>query len=270
MIKRSGADGFELCLDVQTDFVRDYIAALMLDEFKVMPKNSDKNALVYVDCDKLLKGLWLVDPDGGFYDGIPQRFIRSSHYARGVFLGCGSMSAPQADGARSQKSGGYHLEFSFGSDAFADGFSELLRLYGIEAHKAPRAERSVMYVKDSEAVSDCLALIGAEKTVIKLNEAVATFAVKRDVVRRVNCEMANMQRTLDAVEELSHALDVIERAHGKAYLDHKLIAAAKARLEDANAPLSEVAEKLGISKSGLKHRLDRILELARDVGAAEE
>ncbi|MDE7464761.1 MAG: DNA-binding protein WhiA, partial [Clostridiales bacterium] len=198
---------FELCLDCQTELVRDYVSSLMRDTFMITPKSAERNAIIYGDCDKLLKRLGIVNEQGEFYDDIPERFESSAYYARGVFLGCGSMSAPQAGGVRSQKSIGYHLEFSFGSESFADAFTVLLGGYGIAARKSSRAERAVVYVKDSESVSDCLALLGAEKTVIRLNETVAALAVKRDVVRRINCEVANMGRTARAAVGIIEAIE---------------------------------------------------------------
>lgn len=264
-LERSGGGGFSLCLDCQTEFVREYIAELMTEAFGVEAVDNDRNALVYDDCDRLLGELKITDGDGNFTDGIPEAFSRSSHYARGVFLGCGSMSAPQADGVQATKSVGYHLEFSFNSESFADGFISLLSGYGITAHKSARAEKTVIYVKDSESVSDCLALIGADKAVLRLNEAVAALAVKRDVIRRVNCEMANMERTLDASERLIGAIALIDKKLGLQSLDKKLYEAAKAKLDNNDAPISEIADALGISKSGLKHRFDKIIEIAGSI-----
>ncbi len=264
-LERRGGGGLRLCLDCQTEFVREYIAKLMNEAFGADAMDGDRNALVYDDCERLLSELKITDDNGDFIDGIPDAFCRSSHYARGVFLGCGSMSAPQAEGVRSQKSVGYHLEFSFNSDSLADGFAELLGGYGIEAHKSTRAEKNVIYVKDSESVSDCLALIGADKAVLRLNEAVAALAVKRDVVRRMNCEIANMARTVNAAVGITDAIALIDKKRGLASLNKKLYEAATARLDDADASLSEIAERLGISKSGLKHRFDKIIEIAGSI-----
>ena len=263
-LERHGGQ-FSLCLDCQTEFVRDYIAGLMTEAFGVTTVANDKGALVYSDCDRLLGELKITDDNGEFTDGIPEAFSRSSHYARGVFLGCGSMSAPQADGARAKKSVGYHLEFSFNSESLAEGFIALLDSYGISAHRSTRAEKNVIYVKGSESVSDCLALVGADKAVLRLNEAVAAFAVKRDVMRKVNCDVANANRTADAAAKLVQAIELIDKKRGLSTLDKKLCEAAKARIDDKDAPLSEIAEMLNISKSGLKHRFDRIIEIAHSI-----
>ncbi len=259
---------FEFCLDCQTELVRDYISALVADAFMVRPKSADKNAIVYGDREKLPVQLCLIDDGGDFYDEIPERFAHSAYYARGVFLGCGSMSAPQAGGVDSQKSMGYHLEFAFDSENFADSFASLLGGYGITARKSSRTEKTVIYVKDSESVSDCLALLGAEKTVLRLNETVAVLAVKRDVARLVNCEVANAGRTADASAIIKNAIDVISRTRGLDSLDKKLKDAVAARLEDMEAPLASIAARLGISKSGLKHRFDRLTEIAREIDRA--
>lgn len=254
---------FEFCLDCQTELVHDYISMLLSDAFMIAPKYNDKTAIVYGDCEKLPKLLCLVDDNGDFYDEIPERFARSAHYARGVFLGCGSMSAPAIDKDRAKRSSGYHLEFSFGSETFAHSFSALLGCYDIAARERARGEKTVVYVKDSQSVSDCLALLGAEKSVIKLNETVAEFAFNRDVVRLANCDVANYMRTVDASTLIICAIEVIEKKLGAGALDAKLEQAAAARLADRQAPLAQIAARLGISKSGLKHRFDRIVEIAR-------
>ncbi len=268
--RKSGSGGFVLCLECQIDFVRDYIASLMRDAFMVTPRSDDKTALRYADCEKLLSALYLTDRDGGgFMDDIPSKYVHSVYYARGVFLGCGSVSVPRSGGMET-RSTGYHLEFSFGSENFADAFTKYLEGYGIKAHRSTRAEKSIVYVKDSESVSDCLALVGADKSVLKLNDTVATFAVKRDLIRQINCEMANMDRTVQAAGDIVSAIEVIDKKIGLDALDEKLYKAAQARMADVEAPLSKIAAELGISKSGLKHRLNRIIETARALDSKEE
>lgn len=263
---------FMLCLDCQSELVRDYVAELMELAFDVQATLGERNSLIYTDYEKLLKGLSITTDGGEYIEGIPQEFSRSSHYVRGVFLACGSMSAPipDVDDIKNNKSGGYHLEFSFSSEIFANEFVEALAFYQITAHTIMRSERTVVYVKNSQSVSDCLALIGADKTVLRLNEAVAMLAVKRNVARRMSFELANADRTENAAENILNAIKLIDERRGLKTLDKKLYDAAMARLDDPIAPLSEIAEKLNISKSGLKHRYNKIEEIARQISDGKE
>lgn len=271
LVKRGGG-GFELWLDCQTEFVRDYIAGLMMEQFKITP-TKEKNALVYEETEKLLNTMRIFTPDGDGFTlfGVPNEFDKhAAYYVRGAFLGCGSMSAPKVEDIAEQKSGGYHLEFCLLSEDIADGLLALLAKYGIIAHKTVRSEKYVLYVKDSESVSDCLALCGAENTVIKLNEAVAAFAVKGDINRRVNCELANLSRTVQAAVMLADDIELIEKHIGLDALDEKLRIAALSRKADPEASLSVLAAKLNMSKSGLKHRLDKLAEIAAELKSTED
>ena len=273
-----------LVLDCQTDFVRDFIASLMMEQFKVQPilnkdrqvdgdapdfmnsiePQQNKTELRFYDCDKLLGALYILDGDDySSVGGIDPRFNKNAAaYARGVFLGCGSLSVPKTDG---QKSGGYHLEFALGSETLVDGVTELLRGFGISIKKTVRAEKCVLYAKGGDNVCDCLTLLGAEKTMLELNNTMAYFAIKDDVNRQQNCDMANMNRAINAAVDVTDAIATIQKRAGLDTLDKKLKAAANARLQNPAASLGALAELLGISKSGLKHRYDKIVELAKSL-----
>lgn len=256
--------GVKLQLDCQSDFVRDYIAGLMLGMFGVAP--SAKDPLEYPDCEKLLRLLGIVDPSGdGFaVSGVPELSEQAeSAYIRGVFLGCGSFSARDSDGTDGQRGGGgYHLEFSVLSESFADEIAELLRRRGIAVHKMERAEKYVVYAKDIESVCNCLALMRLYKLVIRLNDTAVALSIKRDVNRRMNCDIANMTRIANASVDILNAIQYIAEHAGLDSLPPKLVEAADARLNSPEASLGAIAFELGISKSGLKHRYDKIAEIA--------
>ncbi len=266
-IELGGKDGIMLGLDCQSEFVCDYIEALMLKMYKISPKYKECG-LTYVDCDKLLRILGITSPDGGFeICAIPERHAEcASAYVRGMFLGCGSFSVHGADAAQREKTGGgYHCEFSFVSESLADELTALLERNGIAVRKMIRAEKYVVYAKDSENVGNCLALMRAEKTALKLFDTVVTLSVKRDINRRINCDLANMTRTSVAAVGVTDAINYIESTVGLGTLHPKLLEAADARKNSPDASLVELAYELGISKSGLKHRYDRIIAIAQDI-----
>ncbi len=258
----------DLWLDCQSEAVKNYIAALMMEQFKITPSSNvidERDKLVFCGADKLLRALEITAEGGSLYEPakIPQKFYADArHYARGVFLGSGSLSVPNAAAAETKKASGYHLEFSLATESFANEFIQMLSAFDIYAHLTLRSGKYIVYVKDSNDVSDCLALMGAEKTVIRLNEAVVALTVKNDVMRKINCELANMSRTLDAAAEVINAIDKLDRQGALEPLGRKIAEAAAARKESPEAPIGELALKLGISKSALKHRFDVIVEAA--------
>ena len=276
-LRRSGSGSFDLSLDCQNAVIRDYIAGLMREVFSIAPVavrvsdirpqesfRPENNELIFADAKKILKQLYIIDGGDVFsLMGISSEIKATHCYARGVFLGSGSVSVPSADSAQSEKkSGGYHIEFAFSTEDLANDFLALLSSYNIYAHLTVRGGKYIVYVKHINDVSDCLALIGADKTVLEMNSAAATYAVKNDVNRRINCELANMSRTVDASVGVSDAIDVIERTIGLDALDGKLRAAATARRNNPQASIGFIAAELGISKSGLKHRFDKLIAIA--------
>lgn len=259
------SDGLMLCLDCQTDFVREYVSSAMMTQYMVSPKSKETN-LVYADCEKLLRMLGILKSDGDGYElmGIPEKYAAmSSAYVRGMFLGCGSFSVRGAEQADSQKGGGgYHLEFSFVSESLADELAELLAKKDISVRKMVRGDKYVVYAKDSESVGNCLALMHADKTVLKLADTVVTLSMKKDINRRNNCDIANMTRVANAAVDVTAAIEKISRIVGLNTLPPKLLEAADARINSPDLSLGDLAYELGISKSGLKHRYDKIIEIA--------
>lgn len=159
------------------------------------------------------------------------------------------------------------MEFSFVSESIADELTALLAERDVTMRKMVRADRFVVYAKDSESVSNCLALMHADKTVLKLVDTVVTLSMKKDINRRNNCDLANMTRTANAAVDVTKAIDIIDKAVGLDTLDPKLVEAADARKNSPDLSLGDLAFELGISKSGLKHRYDKIIEIAQKLDA---
>ena len=267
VVSRSGVT---IELDCQTDFVREYIAGAMQSMFGVVAEETEP-ILVYGDCEKLLGGLRITSGSG--YEILPIPQMPSdceSAYVRGVFLACGSFSARNSDGTDGKKGGGgYHLEFSVLSEGFADELVELLGRREVAVHKMERTDKSVIYAKDIESVSNALALMRLGKLVVKLNDTAIAMSIKRDVNRRMNCDIANMTRTANASVDVINAIQYISDNAGLDTLPPKLVEAADARINSPEAALADIAFELGISKSGLKHRFDKIIEIAQQLGRVE-
>lgn len=174
-------------------------------------------------------------------------------YLRGAFLGGGSVSRPEA---------GYHLELVTESYSFAGLLLSLLRTMGYPAGLTDRKESYVVYLKESDAIIDFLSLLGAEKAAEAFEVTRNLKEVKNQVNRLVNCETANVQKSVDAAGRQIAAIRALEAADAVAELSAGLREMAAVRLEHPTATLAELAGLLGIGKSGVNHRLRKLVALA--------
>ena len=212
---------------------------------------------------KLLEDCGLL---GSVQGTIPQKLVRKSccrnALLRGLFLGCGSMSDPGR---------GYHLELVFENEALAAAAEGLLEAEDINARAMPRKGRQVVYLKGADHISAFLALTGAHAHMLKLEGIRVEKGVRNTVNRVVNCDTANLEKTLAAAQRQVECIRRIEETRGLASLPESLRAAAEARLEHPDGSLDVIAELLGgVSKSGLNHRFKRLEQIAAELTTREE
>lgn len=181
-------------------------------------------------------------------------------YIKGAFLGSGSVTLPSAD-----KATGYHLEFVFTNYQTATDFCELLSELYFMPKLAERKGGYIVYFKSRDEITELLGVMGASKAVLKLS----AFTVEKDFNntenRRLNCEMSNMTKQIDASVKQVRAVQKIDETVGLDSLDDKYREVAKARLKNTGMTLSELAAILGISKSCLNHRLRKIVEISEEL-----
>lgn len=194
----------------------------------------------------LLDACVLAEKDGtvAIFEGIsPSLSSSAAAYVRGAFAGAGSLTSPK-----------YHLEFSFGSGAIASDFVKLLDTFSVHGKLIARAERAVVYVKDGEEICDCLALMGANKACLQLNALMAERQMSGQMNRQRNCDLHNIDKQIDAGVRQSAFLKELDLGA----LSPPLREAAKLRMEQPESSYEELAEILGITKSGFKNRLKRL------------
>ncbi|MCI8540074.1 MAG: DNA-binding protein WhiA [Erysipelotrichaceae bacterium] len=181
-------------------------------------------------------------------------------YLAGAFLASGSINSPQTVN--------YHLEMSANSKEQADFLIQLMKRFAIIAKYIKRRKQDVIYVKASDKISDFLRCIGA-------NEALFTFEdsrIQRDfmnsLTRLDNCELANEMKTISAGKKQLEDIAWLETYQGLDTLSGKLQSVAYLRKQYPEASLNELCEIYAneyhetISKSGMKHRLAKLKELA--------
>lgn len=177
---------------------------------------------------------------------------------RGVFLGSGYISNPEKK---------YHLEFSFYEEKNLESVYNLLKKYDIHTKKISKDNCYTLYIKDGEEISKFLAFIGANKSVLKFEESRVIRDTKNNVNRLINCETANLSRTIKAGERQIEDIKVIKAKKKFSELPENLKEVAEIRLSHPDASLSELVTIMDnkISKSGISHRLAAISKLAEEL-----
>ncbi len=174
----------------------------------------------------------------------------AKNYLKGLFLGSGSVSVSKK----------YHLEMTFSTSDMADDVCALIGNFDIIARSTSRKDKYVVYIKSSEAISDFLALIGANKAVLELNNMAALRMVNMYTNRRINCDLANADKVVETSLRQVTAIKKILPS----LKDEKLLATAKARIENPDASYEGLAELIGVSKGCIKYRLNKLLEMANE------
>lgn len=176
-------------------------------------------------------------------------------FMRGAFLAGGSVTNPEKR---------YHLElvtdhFKVSREAFA-----LLLEMGFSPKETSRNGNFIVYFKQSEAIEDFLTTIGAPVSAMEIMSAKVEKDLRNSVNRRVNCDTANVSKTVDAAGAQIEAIRRIEKATGLDKLPEKLYETALLRIVNPEASLSELAELANpkVTRSCLNHRLRKLIEIA--------
>jgi len=187
---------------------------------------------------------------------VKEKCCRAS-YLRGAFLAGGSITDPH------KKT--YHLELVTHNEEFAAGLVYLMSLVNIKAKLAKRKEQYLVYLKDSEAIGKFLSTINAYQGVIKLEEVKVVKELRAEVNRLVNCETANLEKTLSAAWKQVAIINRLKELNLFNNLSDSLKITAELRLEYPEVSLKELGELHSppISKSAVNHRLRLIVEFSK-------
>jgi len=160
-----------------------------------------------------------------------------------------------------------HLEFIFKQKQKAEEIKKLLEEHEISAKIIKRANKYMLYMKDSQEIVKLLALIGAQQAVLKYEEIQVLKETKNNINRIVNCESANMDKIINASVKQIEAIDYIIKNKQIENLPITLQEMARVRKENPDESLEELGKKLfkPIGKSGVNHRLKKIIEIANDL-----
>lgn len=179
-------------------------------------------------------------------------------YIRGTFLGGGSVSDPEKT---------YHLEFVTNQEQYSISLSNLINSLGFNSKIVIRKNNYVIYLKESEQISDLLNIMGAHSALLDLENVRIVKQMRNDVNRIVNCETANLSKTVNAAIRQIHNIEYIKNTIGLEALPNTLKEIACMRIEYQDLSLKELGEILDppIGKSGVNHRLRKIEKIAEDL-----
>lgn len=239
-------------------------ASLSLREHERLKAKNTVVTLTGTGCNALLKqcGCLPADSEDEQFEigAVPAALLAGPDcmqgFLRGAFLGSGSVSDP---------SKGYHLEIVCRHERFAQELQQHMSRLSLNAKIAARKSAYIAYIKEGESVSDFLTFVGAVEGMLAFENARVLRTVANDLNRRTNFEDANMQKAALAAAQQRIDIERINREIGIQSLPPKLRETAEARLDNPEATLAELAELLGVGKSGINHRLAKLSAIAQDI-----
>ncbi len=186
---------------------------------------------------------------------LTQQPCCAQSYLRGAFLGGGSVNSPKRS---------YHFEIETHYFGLSRDLSALFSDLDFEVKTVMRKGSYVSYIKDSEKIGDILAVMGATGSMMDLYNAKIEKEVNNSVNRRVNCDTANLTKTVNAAVAQANSIRQLVAKKGAEAIPEHLRELADLRLSYPEASLAELSEMLStpISKSGVNHRLKKLMELA--------
>ena len=249
-------DGCHLKLDMENEAIARKCFTLLQKTYNI------NNVMREADEEKVLQALHLYDDAHHIIPldtPVNALMVKNSccarAYLRGAFLCAGSMSDPEKS---------YHLEFVCSKPEQAGQLKDMIQEFRIEAKIIKRKKYYVVYLKEGSGIVDLLNVIGAHVSLMNLENLRIVKEMRNSINRRVNCEAANITKTVNAASKQIEDILLIQKRYGFQNLPDNLRQMAEIRLEHPDAPLKELGEYLepAVGKSGVNHRLRKLSEIA--------
>lgn len=230
-------------------------AEIMIDE------EESENASVTIIGDKaveqVLMKLKLTEDDTRLSsdDNIIQKECCKKAFLRGLFLARGSVNDPNKS---------YQMEIVVSNEYRVDQLIHILNSFGLEPKSFKRRSHFVVYVKDSNSISEIIGILGASNAFMEFENIRIYKDLRNSINREVNCETANISKITEAAAKQINDIKLIEEKKGLKSLSAPLLELATIRLENPDLSLKELGDMVSppIGKSGVNHRLRRISEIA--------
>jgi DNA-binding protein WhiA len=284
LIRMNGSLSFSnrhLVIDIQTEN-----AAIARRIYKLLKKSYDvtvellvrkkmrlKKNNVYIvrlveQAKEVLEDLHIISEGFSFTHNISETLIKKKcckrSYLRGAFLAGGSVNNPETSS--------YHLEIFSLYKEHNDAICELMNEFGLNSKTLERRKGFITYLKEAEKITEFLNIIGAHNALLKFEDVRIVRDMRNSVNRLVNCETANLNKTIGAALRQIENIRYIKETVGLDILPEKLREIAELRVNFQDVTLKELGEMVSggkISKSGINHRLRKIDEIADKLRAGE-
>jgi cell division protein WhiA len=284
LIRMNGSLSFsnrQLVVNIQTEnaaiarriyvlIKRNYEAAV---ELLVRKKMRLKKNNVYIvrlkeDAQKILDDLGIIEDGFSFIHHISDRITAKDccrrAYLRGAFLAGGSVNNPETSS--------YHLEVFSLYQEHNEALCALMNTFGLNAKTLERKKGFITYLKEAEKISDFFSITGAHSALMRFEDVRIVRDMRNSVNRLVNCETANLNKTIGAALRQVENIKFIDQTVGLGILPDRLREIAELRVLHQDVTLKELGEMVSgtaISKSGINHRLRKIDEIADKIRAGE-
>jgi len=208
----------------------------------------------------ILADLSIVSEGFQFTPGIEKGIVKNPcckrAYLRGAFMAGGSVNNPEGSS--------YHLEIASMYEEHCQALVKLANRFDLNARFIERKKGFIFYIKEGEKIIEFLRLIGAHQALLRFEDVRIMKDMRNSVNRIVNCETANLNKTIGAAVRQIDNIRLLQREVGLENLPDKLREVAEIRLKHPDINLKEVGDLLkgAVSKSGVNHRLRKIDEMA--------
>lgn len=217
------------------------------------------------DAIKVLQASKLIDKDGEISEEfsivknlIIQHSCCKRAFIRGAFLAAGSISNPEKS---------YHIEIVCAAEKKAEQLRTIINSFGLDAKVIVRKKSYVVYLKEGSQIVDVLNVMEAPVALMEMENIRILKEMRNTVNRKVNCETANINKTVSAAVKQAEDIRYIRDTIGFGELPEGLLEIAELRLEYPNATLKELGDLLStpLGKSGVNHRLRKLSEIAEQL-----
>lgn len=239
---------------------KDYQIEILVRRKMRLKKNNVYIVRLRETAGPFLRDLKIIDQTSQFTREIAPELIRKKccrrSYLRGAFLAGGSLNHPESS---------YHLEIFSNYEDHTYSLAKLMNTFDLNVKVLPRKNGYIIYMKEGEKITDFLSVIGANKALFYFEDIRIVKDMRNSVNRLVNCETANLNKTVDAATRQVENIRLIEKQIGLEELPDKLREIAELRLQNPDITLKELGELVSgapISKSGINHRFRKIDRIA--------
>ncbi len=259
-----------LCATTENDIVADVFVQLIKCAFNVSNKDialqyeGKKNNIINIKIqnksvtEKILMAIKWNDSERKMLNNslLVQKECCKRAFIRGAFLAAGSISDPNKS---------YHYEIVCTNQTDAIQLKEMFAFFELDAKVIARKNNYITYIKEGNHITDCLNVMGAFVSQMDLYNVMILKGMRNDVNRKVNCETANINKTVEAAVKQIKDIEYIRDTMGLGYLKEPLYNVAMIRLENPDMNLKDIGERLSppVGKSGVNHRLRKISDIAQ-------